>query len=306
MTHFQYFLALALFILGNSFIILYALLYKTYRFRFLKYLVFHILFSFLIVVLQIGKLYTVVNARQFFQTYSAVQLPLAGLFIIMLTATYALFVFSLYENGVSRSKKAYLFILFLSVALICVASDFFFFMFGYIPILQATEFFYAAALVLSSLLLILDKKISPSPANRRAVRLFGLCYLIWSVPFIIHLVVPLAPSLYIYLFCQTTQFIFPYIWFKHSFLKHHTLGIAYLRDRDCLDRIYQDKRITSREREIIELILQGKSNREIQKELFISIYTVKNHVQNIYAKLGVRSRMKLIQMVLDSQHLIST
>ncbi len=68
-----------------------------------------------------------------------------------------------------------------------------------------------------------------------------------------------------------------------------------------LSRIYSEKSVTKREQEIIELILQGKSNREIEKEIFISIYTVKNHIQNIYTKLGVRSRTKLIQFVLDYQ-----
>jgi two-component system response regulator DegU len=36
------------------------------------------------------------------------------------------------------------------------------------------------------------------------------------------------------------------------------------------------------------------SNREIEKELFISLSTVKNHVYNIFQKLGVKNRYELI------------
>ena len=306
MTHFQYLLGLVLFVLGNSFLIFYFRLYSKYSFRFLKFLFLHILFSFLIVFLQIAKIYIAVNARHLIPAFTVVQIPLSGLFIIMLTATYALFIQSLFENRAPRSRKVYLFILVLSVSATMLTGNIYYFLYDFSPLLLSLEYVYAAALILASLLLILDGKISDIRENRQVIRLFGLGYLIWSVPFVIHLMVPLNPSLYLYLFCQAAQFIFPYFWFKYYFLKRHTLANAYLRDRDCLNSIYRVRKITSREKEIIELILRGKSNREIEKELFISIYTVKNHVQNIYAKLGVRSRTKLIQMILDSQRQISS
>lgn len=299
-------MGLALFLLGNSLVIGYGRLYKNYRFRFLKYLFLHILFSFLIVILQLGKLYSIINAIQFFSVFSSVQLPMAGLLVILLIMTYALFILSLYEKGIPPSRKTGLFLLTLIVAVIVVASNILLFLFDSVLLLSAVEYIYAAVLVLASLLLILDKKISANPVNRRIVRMFGIFYITWCIPFFIHLIVPLKPSLYLYMSCQAVQFIFPYVWFQFIFLRNHTLGISCLRDSNCLDRIYRDKKITSREREIIELIVQGKSNREIEKELYISIYTVKNHVQNIYAKLGVRSRAKLIHMVVDSQRLITT
>jgi two-component system, NarL family, nitrate/nitrite response regulator NarL len=48
--------------------------------------------------------------------------------------------------------------------------------------------------------------------------------------------------------------------------------------------------LTMREREIVQLIDQGLSNREIAKLLSIQVATVKNHVHNILEKLGVRRR----------------
>ena len=52
--------------------------------------------------------------------------------------------------------------------------------------------------------------------------------------------------------------------------------------------------LTDREREVIELISRGCTNREVAKELFISEYTVKRHVHNILAKLGERTRQAAI------------
>ena len=48
--------------------------------------------------------------------------------------------------------------------------------------------------------------------------------------------------------------------------------------------------VTARECEVLRLVAQGKSNREIGFELFISEHTVARHLQNILAKLGLSSR----------------
>lgn len=53
--------------------------------------------------------------------------------------------------------------------------------------------------------------------------------------------------------------------------------------------------ITAREAEIIRLLIEGKGAKEITGTLFISDHTVKNHIHNIYRKLGVRNRVQLIQ-----------
>lgn len=53
-------------------------------------------------------------------------------------------------------------------------------------------------------------------------------------------------------------------------------------------QLYED--LTAREREVLMLIAQGKSNKEIADELFITLKTVKTHVSNILAKLQVEDR----------------
>lgn len=53
--------------------------------------------------------------------------------------------------------------------------------------------------------------------------------------------------------------------------------------------------LSKQELTIQNLILQGKSNKEIANELFISLSTVKSHITNIYKKLRVSSRQELVQ-----------
>jgi len=48
--------------------------------------------------------------------------------------------------------------------------------------------------------------------------------------------------------------------------------------------------LSEREREILQLVSQGKSNKQIALDLFISVNTVKVHVSNVYEKIGVSSR----------------
>jgi DNA-binding NarL/FixJ family response regulator len=48
--------------------------------------------------------------------------------------------------------------------------------------------------------------------------------------------------------------------------------------------------LTERETEVLTLIARGKANKQIARELFVSMSTVKTHVNNLYRKLDVSSR----------------
>ena len=52
--------------------------------------------------------------------------------------------------------------------------------------------------------------------------------------------------------------------------------------------------LTSRETEILNLVAQGMSNREIAEQLFVSKYTVESHIKHIYRKLSVSKRTKAV------------
>ena len=57
--------------------------------------------------------------------------------------------------------------------------------------------------------------------------------------------------------------------------------------------------LTRRESEVLELVKQGKSNRQIAEELTISPGTAKNHVEHIIGKLGVSDRTQAVVKALE-------
>ncbi len=57
--------------------------------------------------------------------------------------------------------------------------------------------------------------------------------------------------------------------------------------------------LTAREVEVLRLVAQGRSNREIAAELFIAEKTARNHVERVYAKLGVNNRTQATLAAID-------
>lgn len=53
--------------------------------------------------------------------------------------------------------------------------------------------------------------------------------------------------------------------------------------------------LTSREREVVDMVLRGASRKQIASRLFISEYTVQDHLSNVFDKVGVRGREALIK-----------
>jgi DNA-binding NarL/FixJ family response regulator len=52
-------------------------------------------------------------------------------------------------------------------------------------------------------------------------------------------------------------------------------------------------RLTARQREIVDAVLEGASNKEIASRLSISEQTVKNQLTTVYEKLGIHNRVQL-------------
>jgi ATP/maltotriose-dependent transcriptional regulator MalT len=63
----------------------------------------------------------------------------------------------------------------------------------------------------------------------------------------------------------------------------------------------RNEQLSPREREVWELIAQGRSNREIAKALFITESTTKVHVRHIYEKLGVHTRAQAVRLQLEDE-----
>ena len=69
-------------------------------------------------------------------------------------------------------------------------------------------------------------------------------------------------------------------------------GGAFIPD----DKKRENLHITRRELEILELMAQGLSNREIAEKLFVSENTVKTHSSRVFDKLGARRRTQAVQL----------
>lgn len=68
-----------------------------------------------------------------------------------------------------------------------------------------------------------------------------------------------------------------------------------LKSGDAFSACREKYGITAREGEIIRRLIEGKDNKGITEEFFISDHTVKNHIHHIYRKLGIKNRVQLIQ-----------
>jgi len=62
------------------------------------------------------------------------------------------------------------------------------------------------------------------------------------------------------------------------------------------DKKREDLSMTRRELEILELVAQGLSNREIANKLFVSENTVKTHCSRAFDKLGAKRRTQAVQL----------
>jgi len=89
-------------------------------------------------------------------------------------------------------------------------------------------------------------------------------------------------------------------------LKSHTYLLVYSdmaksQQSSIISRVNPLDPLTGREQDVLQLLLSGKTNKDIAAELIISENTVKTHVRNIYSKYDVSSRAELISTLLKNQ-----
>lgn len=65
---------------------------------------------------------------------------------------------------------------------------------------------------------------------------------------------------------------------------------------ETLDRWLETRNLSPRERQIARCVLEGKSNKAIERELFIGGRTVESHLYSVYRKLGIKNRLQLARL----------
>ena len=75
-------------------------------------------------------------------------------------------------------------------------------------------------------------------------------------------------------------------------------GVCYVLTRQHIAQNRETVILSPREQEIIRLVIEGASNKEIAHILEISHYTVATHLRRVFAKLGVGTRAEMVAAVL--------
>lgn len=140
--------------------------------------------------------------------------------------------------------------------------------------------------------------VKTSRLGRRSFSVFGLSFVVWyAIQFVVRRSFDPTIGYYVNSVLLLPVSAIPFFWIKYCLLKE--IGLSQLEKKANLsDQLVKDYNISPREWEIINLLVRGKSNKEIEDLLFISHSTVKNHIYNICQKMKVNSRLQLVSSVI--------
>ncbi|NIO28639.1 MAG: hypothetical protein GTO29_08810 [Candidatus Latescibacteria bacterium] len=164
---------------------------------------------------------------------------------------------------------------------------------------------FASYLLILAFALFLSRDLKDSN-QRKAVRIYSLiCFFGFTIILIFSqnsISSPFDPHLFP-IFLHFSANLPPLLYLRYYLRKFQPApdGLPLMLEAN-LEEFYSKYGLSKREQEIIELILKGKSNKDITGELFISLHTVKNHIYHIYQKLDVKSRLQLIRVVQSQIH----
>lgn len=285
-----------------------------YPYRFLVYFLYFVLFYNIYGFLKItGKVFISIlggSPPDFYPSFKFVlpilYAPAVCLYMYMLFR----WIWELMDKKITRMLES----LFWSLQ----AAAFGFYLIGiiqYSKMLDSVGLFFAARdmilipLLFSPLLYLLTKMSSmKDPARKRLLRDMGTYYL---AGFILYFVVifarfPLYDDANAYYGITTFAHFFlhlPPLLYLGCFLEKRGQDLAVpIRESEKrgIELSFSKYGITEREQAIVLLIIQGKSNAEIGKELYIATKTVKNNIFNIYRKTGVKNRVQLTNLLRGS------
>jgi DNA-binding CsgD family transcriptional regulator len=165
--------------------------------------------------------------------------------------------------------------------------------------------FYAsyALLLIAMALLVLKARELREKEKRIAVRGFGIIYLLGFAVYLLF-ALRLVP-LHYYPLCYFTYLFFnlpPLLWLRAFLRKQPLPPPASAGQKICWEQVQTEFALSPRDKEIIALVLAGKSNRQIEDELYLSAHTIKNYIYKLYRKLGVKNRVQLANLIRRPQN----
>lgn len=136
------------------------------------------------------------------------------------------------------------------------------------------------------------------PYKKKINRSFGVFYLILFAGLIFSSFLIMAWHMIVILTGKVLMNLFPIFWIRKYLLKYGR-SIPLTLDGNLLREMAVEHGITPRELEIVELILKGRSNKQIADILCIAHHTVKNHLYRLYQKMDVNNRHALVTFVFN-------
>lgn len=92
-----------------------------------------------------------------------------------------------------------------------------------------------------------------------------------------------------------TNFI-PVFWLKYYYIPWAGALSKIINSGGGFDSLQRTHGLSARELEVFKLVIDGKSYKQIEELLFISIHTVKSHIYSLYRKMNVKNRQQLVHL----------
>ncbi len=317
MQHIKLLLTLIIFIIGLYLIFYVNSISKKYKFPYLKKIVLYMgLFNVSLLVLIVGMYFKINLHEDFFFNRSQYSQNISSLLFLLFVFLYIYLIINIVSELLDKEIKtrhrlilfSVLFIYFCFELVINIYPE-------YIKTIKLLHFIYEYVfdniILIEFIVLIYMLFANRKTQNfnhKKLVNSFSILFLLRYIFMIILLLIILifTPNSFIQLlfisgFILLINLI-PYLWVKIYFLRYMATLHETGNYTALLENIYNTYAISEREKEIIELILTGKTNKEIENILFISINTVKNHIYKIFKKLGINSRHQLIKFLDFKNH----
>ncbi|MCK5059052.1 MAG: helix-turn-helix transcriptional regulator [Candidatus Aminicenantes bacterium] len=306
MEHIKILAAVANLMIGAGIAVYTYNLYKTYAYPFLQPLTYHIIFYNLLILLTLIYKYLDLNLPEKFPlTRSPVFEDIGYLFIYLFVMgiTYAMVrvVLQFQGKALSPRLKKWIFtgaIVFLGGIVIkmilpprSLSHKWLYFIYENVgAILFVIEIVFLVTLLIYA-------KRSSDRKKAKICKAFAYLYLARYVFLPLIIVFPEQIRFFASMAGLICFNFLPLLWIKLFFLKYAQSMLSLIEGSTSLERLYKKYNISRREQDILRLIMDGKSNKEIEDELYISIHTVKNHIYSLYQKLGVKTRYQLVHFI---------